>query len=361
MNIIPAKYEIIDIPSPNDKMAVLKHIEKIARTCYKSEDRITDTSCIKMIENLKNRKHWAMLEHYVFVMKVSHEVADSIIEIINDIKKYDVDLDAYNSFKFLNVTTNYTNPYGEYQNIVSVSATTINYLTEFIDRYDEVDYLNGLGLLRRFLYNHYPELINKPIDLIITDTQKDQLNEYLSSDFKFIDSKDLANIEYAQYEHRLIHEYMTVKFTVDRGVSHEIVRHRMASYAQESTRYCNYSKDGFGGEITVIVPNFFRPNTTEYDCWKRTCKMAEHEYFELLRLGATPQQARSVLPNSLKTEIIMTANLQEWIHFFKMRVPMSAHPQMREVTIPLFKQLINDKPEIFERHKYFLEENEVTK
>ena len=178
---------------------------------------------------------------------------------------------------------------------------------------------------------------------------------------KFISSEELSNIEFGRYGQRLIHEYMTVKFTVDRGVSHEIVRHRMASYAQESTRYCNYSKDGFGGEITVIAPNFFRPNTPEYDCWKRSCKNAEHDYFELIKSGATPQQARSVLPNSLKTEIVMTACLQEWIHFFKMRVPMAAHPQMREVTVPLFKQLINDKPEIFESHRYFLEENEVTK
>ena len=148
------------------------------------------------------------------------------------------------------------------------------------------------------------------------------------------------------HEAMLEHEKISVKFIVDRGVSHEFVRHRMASYAQESTRYCNYSKDKFGNEITVIKPCFLDEDTENYRIWKSSCEAAEKAYFAMLDNDATPQEARSVLPNSLKTEICMTANLREWRHFFKLRalgITGKPHPQMLEVTVPLlaeFKALI---------------------
>lgn len=146
------------------------------------------------------------------------------------------------------------------------------------------------------------------------------------------------------HESVLEHHSITVKFTVDRGVSHEIVRHRLASYSQESTRYCNYSKEGFGSEITVIEPCFFDQGTAGYTRWKSACEEAEAAYFDLLNYGCTPQEARSVLPNSLKTEVVMTANLREWRWFFRKRTAPDAHPQMREVAIPLmqtFRQYIH--------------------
>ena len=148
------------------------------------------------------------------------------------------------------------------------------------------------------------------------------------------------------HEAMLEHQSISVKFIVDRGVSHELVRHRMASYAQESTRYCNYSKDKFGNEITVIKPCFLDEDTENYRIWKSSCEAAEKAYFAMLDNDATPQEARSVLPNSLKTEICMTANLREWRHFFKLRalgITGKPHPQMLEVTVPLlaeFKALI---------------------
>lgn len=144
------------------------------------------------------------------------------------------------------------------------------------------------------------------------------------------------------------HFSFTVKFICDRGVSHEIVRHRIASFCQESTRYCNYSKSDFSSEITVIKPLFFDEGTDGYNYWKTACEAAEMEYFALLNNGNSPQQARSVLPNSLKTEIIMTANLREWRHFFKLRTAPAAHPQMREIAIPLLKELQKIIPVIFE-------------
>lgn len=150
------------------------------------------------------------------------------------------------------------------------------------------------------------------------------------------------------HEAVLEHFNITVRFTCDRGVSHEIVRHRMASYCQESTRYCNYSKDDFCGEITVIEPLYLAPDTLAYDTWKKACEAAEAAYFSLLDWGCTAQEARAVLPNSLKTEVVMTANLREWRHFFKLRCSPAAHPQMREVATPLLKTLQKKLPVVFD-------------
>ena len=158
----------------------------------------------------------------------------------------------------------------------------------------------------------------------------------------------VANIIKRGHEAVLEHFDITVKFICDRGVSHEIVRHRMASYCQESTRYCNYSKEGFGGEITVIRPCFLVEGSEGWQYWKEACWTAERRYFELLNWGCTPQEARAVLPNSLKTEVVMTANLREWRHFFKLRTAPAAHPQMREVAKMLLKQMREMVPVVFD-------------
>ena len=149
----------------------------------------------------------------------------------------------------------------------------------------------------------------------------------------------VAGIIKRGHEAVLEHCSFTVKFICDRGVSHEIVRHRMASYCQESTRYCNYSKDVFGSEITVIRPSFLTEGTPGWQYWKVACRMAEKSYFELLDWGCTPQEARAVLPNSLKTEVVMTANIREWRHFLKLRCSPAAHPQMREVALILLEKV----------------------
>lgn len=164
----------------------------------------------------------------------------------------------------------------------------------------------------------------------------------------------IGNILERGHESVLEHASITVKFICDRGVSHEIVRHRLASYSQESTRYCNYGADKFGKEITVILPCFFdtgmgtASNSFVYDEWKRACERSEEAYFKLLDMGATPQQARTVLPNSLKTEVVMTTNLREWRHFLRLRTAKDAHPQMREVAIPLLETFREKIPLIFD-------------
>ena len=160
------------------------------------------------------------------------------------------------------------------------------------------------------------------------------------------------NIIKRGHEAVLEHYSFTVKFIVDRAISHEIVRHRMASYCQESTRYCSYNKDKFGNEITVIEPFFYANCIGEkpwlYYHWEQSCKQAEEAYMRLLREGSTPQEARSVLPNSLKTEILMTANIREWRHFLKLRTSSAAHPQIREVAAPLLKELKEKIPVLFD-------------
>ena len=162
------------------------------------------------------------------------------------------------------------------------------------------------------------------------------------------------------HEAMIEHSFLSVKFTVDRGVSHELVRHRIASFAQESTRYCNYAKDKFGAECAfidlepgIMLDNKMKKMSAEEIAlvlaeWKSAMEDAERHYMKLLELGATPQIARAVLPNSTKTEITVSANYREWRNFFKLRVPADVHPQMREVTIPLLKELKGMIPVIFD-------------
>lgn len=162
------------------------------------------------------------------------------------------------------------------------------------------------------------------------------------------------------HEAMIEHSSLSVKFTVDRGVSHELVRHRIASFAQESTRYVNYSLDKFGNEINVIhiekgIALDKKMDNMDANAiaaiieeWEMAMEDAERHYMKMIDLGATPQIARSVLPSSTKTELIITANYREWRAFFKLRIPAAAHPQMREITIPLLDELKMRLPVIFD-------------
>ena len=160
--------------------------------------------------------------------------------------------------------------------------------------------------------------------------------------------KFLKGVIKSGHEAVLEHCSLTVRFTVDRGVSHEIVRHRLASYCQESTRYCNYSKDKFGREITVIRPCFLEVTSNEWRTWEHACAMAEASYFRLLDMGCTPEEARAVLPNSLKTEVVMTADIREWRHFLRLRCARAAHPQMREVATQVLHGFYKEFPVLFD-------------
>lgn len=150
------------------------------------------------------------------------------------------------------------------------------------------------------------------------------------------------------HESVIEHCGISVLVVCDRGVTHEIVRHRIASYSQESTRYCNYSNGDFGSETTVIEPCFFEGDSMERFVWKSACQTAEDAYIKLLEMGCSPQEARDVLPNSLKTELVMTMNLREWRHFIKLRTSPAAHPQMREVAMLIADEFEQRYPVFFE-------------
>lgn len=173
---------------------------------------------------------------------------------------------------------------------------------------------------------------------------------YKSEDKINIDSSKLfvQNIIKSGHESVIEHEKISVRVVCDRGVSHEIVRHRIASYSQESTRYCNYSKEKFGKELTLIKPLFWEETSMPFSIWYESMLNIEENYNKLIESGVKPEEARSILPNSLKTEIVITMNLREWRHFFRLRTSKRAHPQMREVAILILNEFRNNIPVIFD-------------
>ena len=164
------------------------------------------------------------------------------------------------------------------------------------------------------------------------------------------------------HEAMIEHASVTLRFITDRGVSHEIVRHRIASFAQESTRYCNYSRDKFDNEITYLdiergIELDPKMGNMSYEMvlevireWMQACLDAERHYMRMIELGATPQIARSVLNNSTKTEICVTMNFREWRHFIQLRYDTAAHPQMREVAQQALELLVNAYPVFFKEY-----------
>lgn len=144
------------------------------------------------------------------------------------------------------------------------------------------------------------------------------------------------------------HAVISVRIICDRGITHEIVRHRLSSFSQESTRYANYSKEKFGKEITVIKPFFWPEKADQYKVWQAAMEEAEKAYLKLIKLGSSAQEARSVLPNSLKTEIIVTANLRQWRHILDLRCSKASHPQIRQIMLPMLKEFGKRIPVVFD-------------
>lgn len=238
---------------------IYQHIEKCGRTCYKSEDKITEDSEMKFFQGLVNRNHFAMLEHgtvyFRFPFQANEEAQDAIYKVLNS--KY--------SF----------NKVGEDGNIYC--TTNMRVLLEEVP-------------------NEYEALINT------------------------------YALEEADANH--IRKY-TAKFIISRGIANEFVRHRVLSFAQESTRYCNYMKDRFGGELTFIRPEWLKGEGIDHEVefvWLKAMARAEKDYFDLIEHGVKPQNARGVLPLDLKTELVVTGTMDQWEDFFDLR--------MREVTGP---------------------------
>lgn len=293
MKLIKPSFEILEQQSGID--GIYKMIEQAGRTCYKSEDKITEDSAKEFVDRMIKSGHGAMLEHgTVYLMKKS--------EFIN---------------------THIYPEEGEEQEC--------NPLLKYYDNaYSHVRQEHTTGW---FVY-------------VTTNLRVLVENDWLD-DLKYL-------CEPTEYHKRRV----TVKFICDRGVSHEYVRHRVFSFAQESTRYCNYSKDKFGNELTFIIPCwtnlpeqnygnrvnpkvFNRGNTNGVEtCYVDSLRQAEYNYFNLLNQGWKPQRARAVLPNSLKTELVMTGFVSDWEHFFELRDAVSAHPQARELAHPLHMEFL---------------------
>lgn len=346
MTFIEPSYEFMEIPEATDHMGVLKFIERIGRVCYKSEDRITDDSAIKFVEMIRDRKHWAILEHYIFIMEVDYEIYNAFIL-----------LEEHNSelrrlMKYINLSLFIKNDVNHY--IISGSATAFNniFSNNYFDTITDYDIVYALDVFL-FLKQEFPELI---YDNIYFDTV------YTRNAIRFLSRDEIKSLP---LNLRLTHDFMTVKYATDRGVSHELVRHRECSWAQESTRYVNYGKK----PTSFIIPNWISKedkeillsdnrvtlysllNTLDIDTklspetklFVESVVNSMRSYERLLNAYHwTAQQARAVLPNAIKTEIVQTCNLKEWVHFFSLRISARSHSQMRELTVPMFKELLRN-------------------
>lgn len=320
------------IPQPRLPGEILKHVELCGRVCYKSENRITEDSAEGFVQRIIARGHEAVLEHGNIVIQIGYD-ADEVLRWLDNV---------YNQAKYAYHPIYLRRTGSFFAESVPMSKHLREAMVEGVDEIGKGVVVSGnvrawRDTIRFTLKNYDLKKIGVP------KTIAEMLREYgiffrdLVDDIKSSacnkkeDVKTLSSDDLLSKNEILAHRCETVRFIVDRGVSHEIVRHRPASYCQESTRYCNYAKGDFGGEITVIQPRFFQFGTPLWNTWIEACTLAEQRYFDLLNEGATAQEARTVLPNSLKTELIMTATLAEWLHFFKLRCADTAHPQMREV------------------------------
>lgn len=277
---------------------VFKQIERAGRVCYKSEDKIAEGTAEAFVDRMIVSGHGAMLEHGTIYLAIP-------------------------------MTTGHS------------GMSELRYMD---NEYSIVTESTGLSMK--------DELGNKCDCWCVTTNLRVLIeNDWLEDTWYLC--------EPTEYHAKRI----TVKFICDRGVSHEYVRHRVFSFAQESTRYCNYSKDKFGNELTCIIPNWLdlkdgsysikdveepydrcliidRCTNEEGAAFVRALCYAEKEYFHLIQLGWKPQQARAVLPNSLKTELVMTGTIEQWKGFFKLRDAGSAHPQAYELAHPLHEEFI---------------------
>lgn len=296
----------------------LQAIEIAGRTCYKSEDKITEGSAEKFVKMLIKRGHEAMIEHAHFIFKINDGLYDALVKL------------EHRPFIFLTLQM--------HGYLVSGNARAFRDLIH----HPQLN-IRFRGLIASLIYNIHPALLNPADECLKDSIIPDGIEEY----------KGVLST----YE-KLHHQVMTCKIVCDRGVTHEIVRHRLFSYAQESTRYCNYK-----GGVTFVIPPWVDIEEGEYDVFPASIRVraddstawwwsllddAEEAYKKCLCYGWTPQQARSVLPNSLKTEIVVTGNLRQWRHFFKLRCSPKAHPQMQEVANMVLADMQKRVPVIFD-------------
>lgn len=296
-----------------------KLVERIGRICYKSEDRITEESYKKFVASLIHSKHYAMLEHGRITCKVVFENISEYVKVLSYLREGLFDVPCI----YVAVA--------KYQ----VCTIYINFDLSHIYNTENLVKLKYLHCIK-FLYD-----LRNAVEYNILDQETGPFED-ASYSIEVVDYKDIKEELYA-YDHEKF-EHTSILFTCDRGVSHELVRHRCA-VAQSSTRYCNYSLDKFGNEITFIYPDNYSSWTSELQHDFETLLLhSEKTYMNLISGGLKPQQARAVLPNALKTEVVLTMNKQQWKHFFDLRyhgTTGAPHPDMQLICGKLYDEFRN--------------------
>jgi thymidylate synthase (FAD) len=311
MKIIPASFEIQD---DLDRQSLAVRIEACGRICYKSEDKIDEQSAGPFIKKILKHGHNSVAEMAVITLEVEIDSEKLAWQFFGCQPKF-IQIDRLNKNELL-ITGSvraYRELYRENSGIKLIKAIT----AVLLDRYP--------------LF--FSDIVSKRGLLPQTGVTVKKI--------------DLAEVEKLPIELLAKHRYVGVKFYTNRAVTHEIVRHRPCSFLQESQRYCRYSEDKFGSEVTFIKPLFFEDGSAEYNLWAQAMEETEKIYLKLLETSS-PQAARTVLPNSCKTEIIVYANLLEWHHILRLRVTPAAEPSMREVMIPLLAEFTQRFPSFFE-------------
>ena len=326
MRIMNACYEIMAMNG-----TMFENIEKVARICYKSEDKICEGSAEKMVRSLVKRNHEAMLEHESIIFVVEKE---------NDYRKFVRYVDVLESLGFDSMIRTTYFDRGVISGNIRMWRDFLRFSLNVMKDADENDSFKFPQVIADLL------AYKSKWPIIFDDMDMEVKNIFDSGVYVPIHKEQLTD------EEKPYHYTITVKFTVDAGVGREITRHRKASFAQESTRYVNYNKGQYGSEIAVIKPCFYEEGSEAYNIWRQGCLEAEAAYMKLIEMGRTPQEARDSLPFSVKSELVMTTVVSEWRHFFNLRafdVTGAAHPQMKEITVPLFDAMQNSYPNMFEK------------
>ncbi|MEN8200750.1 MAG: FAD-dependent thymidylate synthase [Thermodesulfobacteriota bacterium] len=307
MIVVNPTFEIQD---ELDQASLVVRLEACGRICYKSEEKITQDSAMPFVKKIAEHGHNSVMEMAVVTLgvKCSEQHFDELLALEPRYLFMDRNGDellvtgSIRSFRELYVRAGKT-PLVEA--MVSFQVKKHPYLFEGVWDGGGASAESGISVRKL----------------------------------------DLAEVETLPAHLLAHHRYVGVMFTVNRAVTHEIVRHRPCSYLQESQRYCRYSQDKFGSQVTFIKPMFFAEGSEEYGLWQKAMEDTEKIYLRLLE-SSTPQAARTVLPNSCKTEIIVYCNLAEWKHIFALRTSPAAEPSMREVMIPLEKEMLERYPAV---------------
>ncbi|WP_028583063.1 FAD-dependent thymidylate synthase [Desulfogranum mediterraneum] len=296
-----------------DRQSLPVRIEYSGRICYKSEDRIDKDSAIPFVRRMSEYGHNSVLEMGVATFRVKGTSQKQQDELFRCLPRYlQIDQETEQSLLI-------TGSIRAFRELAQTAADT-----------------PVIQAVIAFLASRHPYFFET-----IALPEPSGAAASLS-----VDKLNLAAVDQLSEPLLSRHRYLGVRFVVNRAVSHELVRHRPCAFLQESQRYCRYSADKFGNEVTFVKPLFFSEGSTEMSQWQQAMEQSEQIYLQLLET-TTPQAARTVLPNSCKTEIIVYTNLQEWRHILALRTPKNADPSMREVMIPLQEELEQTFPAVF--------------